>query len=117
MSNESDEQGRDFLMENILIKVELREYWVYMEFSDWRVHVGSEFLLQKDGNALGTIQPQERLGDIAPLWRACGQKVVQCDWGDVPTLTFETGLSLSIPEDGHPRGEIWSKHHPIVDDF
>lgn len=117
MPNESAKQGRDFLVENTLIAVELREYWVYMEFSDWRVHVGSDLLLQKDNNVLGTIYPKEGTGNIAALWQACGQKVVQCDWGDAPTFAFETGLSLSIPETGHPRGEFSSKHHSIFEDF
>lgn len=117
MSEESATEGRDFLVGNTLIAVELREYRVSMNFSDWRVHVGSNFLLQERDNVCCTIHPEEGTGNIAALWQACGERVVECDWGDIPRFVFENGLSLRIPETGHPRGELSSKHHPIIEDF
>ena len=116
MTKERAGQG-DFLVGDILIAVELREYWVYLEFSDWRVDIGSDFVPRKGEDALCTINPKTGSGEINALWEVCGEQVAKCDWGDIPTFTFESGLSLSIFETGLPRGTISSKHKSIFDDF
>jgi hypothetical protein len=92
-----------------LIRITVETYGVYLVFDETVLQLGAPFLVTAKGVS-AEIRPSERKGNLSALWMLIGERVVNTDWSDTITFTFQDGSEIKIlPAPGIVRGSIVGK--------
>jgi hypothetical protein len=103
------EREGDPLVGDELVRITLETYEVHFQFAKSTVQIGAPFLLERAGQVLAEVQPQNRAGQISQLWQLVGKTVSEIVWTDSLRIVFSDRLELLIPPSlGQLRGAILS---------